>query len=216
MAFATRLLFLSRSLGSRAHQAPWRLVPRCGLSAKPAARRYKAVIFDMGGVLLPSPYHKATEWEEQNGIPKGTIGQAIRAGGEGNAWKKFMRGELGAEEFVDAFGKECSQIVSCPVSASSFLQALTTGPMARPLPAMMEAVQCVRAEGLKTAVLSNNFRLQGGATYLPVDRSAFDVVVESCVEGVCKPDPRIYRLCADRLGCVPRGRRVPGRYRGQP
>ncbi|XP_064209433.1 acyl-CoA dehydrogenase family member 10-like [Anguilla rostrata] len=203
MAFATRLLFLSRSLGSRAHQAPWRLVPRCGLSAEPAARRYKAVIFDMGGVLLPSPYHKATEWEEQNGIPKGTIGQAIRAGGEGNAWKKFMRGELGAEEFVDAFGKECSQIAGCPVSASSFLQALTTGPMARPLPAMMEAVQCVRAEGLKTAVLSNNFRLQGGATYLPVDRSAFDVVVESCVEGVCKPDPRIYRLCADRLGVSP-------------
>lgn len=28
-------------------------------------------------------------------------------------------------------------------------------------------------------------------------------VVESCLEGVCKPDPRIYRLCLERLGLQP-------------
>ena len=31
----------------------------------------------------------------------------------------------------------------------------------------------------------------------------FDVVVESSVEGIRKPDPRIYRLACDRLGVVP-------------
>lgn len=28
-------------------------------------------------------------------------------------------------------------------------------------------------------------------------------VVESCLEGVCKPDPRIYKLCLERLGLPP-------------
>lgn len=28
-------------------------------------------------------------------------------------------------------------------------------------------------------------------------------VVESCVEGVCKPDPRLYKLCLERLGVQP-------------
>lgn len=64
----------------------------------------------------------------------------------------------------------------CPVSAASFVSALTSGPMAETHPAMMEAIQCIRAEGLKTAVLSNNFFLSDGNTYLPLDRSLFDVV----------------------------------------
>ncbi|XP_036382649.1 acyl-CoA dehydrogenase family member 10-like isoform X1 [Megalops cyprinoides] len=202
MSCGTRLMFLSRSV-VRLSQIQWQLVPRCHMSSKTTTPRYKAVIFDMGGVLLPSPYHKATEWEQQNGIPAGTIGQAIRTGGETNAWKKFMRGELGAEEFVEAFSKECTEIAGCPVPANSFLSALTSGIMAQPLPAMVEAVQCLRAEGLKTAVLSNNFFLQGGATYLPLDRSLFDVIVESCLEGMCKPDHRIYHLCVERLGVSP-------------
>ena len=28
-------------------------------------------------------------------------------------------------------------------------------------------------------------------------------VVESCLEGICKPDPRIYKLCLERLGRKP-------------
>lgn len=28
-------------------------------------------------------------------------------------------------------------------------------------------------------------------------------IVESCRVGLCKPDPRIYELCADRLGILP-------------
>jgi hypothetical protein len=51
-------------------------------------------------------------FEQQNSVPLGTLGKAIRTGGEVNAWKRFMRGEIGAEEFVEAFGRQCSEIVS--------------------------------------------------------------------------------------------------------
>ncbi|MCI4392544.1 hypothetical protein PGIGA_G00147100 [Pangasianodon gigas] len=164
---------------------------------------HRAVIFDMFGVLIPSPLPKATEWEDENGVPRGTIGQAIRAGGNNNSWRKYMRGELGPEEFVEAFSRDCSQIAGFKVHTGSFHSALTSDSMSRPVTVMMDAVQCARAEGFKTAVLSNNFLLPGGKSYLPLDISLFDVIVESCRVGLCKPDLRIYQLCAERLGVSP-------------
>ena len=34
--------------------------------------RYLAVIFDMGGVILPSPNPAISKFEKKNGIPRGT------------------------------------------------------------------------------------------------------------------------------------------------
>ncbi|KAG7318447.1 hypothetical protein KOW79_018202 [Hemibagrus wyckioides] len=149
---------------------------------------------------LSSP---STEWENENGVPYGTIGQAIKAGGNNNSWRKYMRGELGAEEFVEAFSRDCSQIAGFKVHVGSFHSALTGDSMSRPVTVMIDAVQRARAEGFKTAVLSNNFLMPGGKSYLPLDTSLFDVIVESCRVGLCKPDLRIYQLCAERLGVSP-------------
>ncbi|XP_072271969.1 acyl-CoA dehydrogenase family member 10 [Pyxicephalus adspersus] len=166
-------------------------------------RGYKAVMFDMGGVLLPSPYKLAEEWEIRNNVPRGTIKQAFLTGGDGGPWMKYMRGELSAQAFVEEFGRLCSTITGGTISVHSFLTDLTSNEMAKQHPTMTEAIQCIRAEGLKTAILSNNFFLHSGESFLPIDRSNFDVVVESCLEGVCKPDPRIYHLCAERLNVQP-------------
>lgn len=48
--------------------------------------------------------------------------------------------------------------------------------MIKQLPTMAEAVQCIRVEGLKTALLSNSFRLSNGESFLPLDQQHFDVV----------------------------------------
>ncbi|XP_056392197.1 acyl-CoA dehydrogenase family member 10 isoform X2 [Hyla sarda] len=164
---------------------------------------YKAVVFDMGGVLLPSPYRLAEDWEIRNNVPNGTIIEAIQTGGDRGPWMKYMRGELSALGFVNEFGILCSNITGRPVPVHSFLTDLTSKEMVKQLSEMTEAIQCIKAEGLKTAVLSNNFFLHSGESFLPIDRSQFDVVVESCIEGICKPDPRIYHLCAKRLGVQP-------------
>lgn len=63
-----------------------------------------------------------------------------------------------------------------PVPVDSFLSDLTSKEMSQQLPAMTEAIRRIRAEGLKTAVLSNNFYLRSGASFLPLDRKQFDVV----------------------------------------
>uniref|UniRef100_A0A8C9JP99 Aminoglycoside phosphotransferase domain-containing protein n=1 Tax=Panthera tigris altaica TaxID=74533 RepID=A0A8C9JP99_PANTA len=164
---------------------------------------YRAVIFDMGGVLIPSPGREAAEWELQNDIPPGTILQAFISGGEKGPWMKFMRGEITTEDFLQQFGRLCSEISKTSVPVGSFFSLLTSEQVAKQFPVMTEAITQIRAKGLRTAVLSNNFYLPNGKSFLPLDRKQFDVVVESCLEGVCKPDPRIYKLCLERLGLPP-------------
>ncbi|XP_009472335.1 PREDICTED: acyl-CoA dehydrogenase family member 10 [Nipponia nippon] len=164
---------------------------------------YKAVIFDASGVLLPSPYKTAADWEARNCIPAGTIQQAIFSGGENSPSLKYTRGELTSVEFLQELGQQCFEIANVCVPVDSFLSDLIRNEMIKQLPIMAEAVQCIRAEGLKTALLSNNFSLLNGEAFLPLDRKHFDVMVESYREGMHKPDPRIYKLCLERLGVQP-------------
>uniref|UniRef100_A0A670IS18 Acyl-CoA dehydrogenase family member 11 n=1 Tax=Podarcis muralis TaxID=64176 RepID=A0A670IS18_PODMU len=162
----TRLLGISHILQRFWYRPPhslWRNSSTCP---------YKAVIFDMGGVLLPSPIKLAADWEVRHRVPPGTIKQALRS-----------EGELQPAEFLHEFGKQCSEIVM-----DSFLADLTSVGMSEQLPVMTEAIKCIRAEGLKTAVLSNNFYLPSGESFLPLTGR------------VCKPDLRIYKLCLERLG----------------
>jgi putative hydrolase of the HAD superfamily len=61
-----------------------------------------------------------------------------------------------------------------------------------------------RGAGGRTAVLSNSGPEM--MTRVRADRpleARFDVVVISCEVGLSKPDPRIYRLCLERLGLSP-------------
>uniref|UniRef100_A0A8C4TQM8 Aminoglycoside phosphotransferase domain-containing protein n=1 Tax=Falco tinnunculus TaxID=100819 RepID=A0A8C4TQM8_FALTI len=144
--------------------------------------RYKAVIFDASGVLLPSPCKTATDWEAHNCIPAGTIQQAIRSGGESSPSLKYTRGELTTVEFLQELGQQCFEIVS------------------QLPPPLFVLPDCRKME---SSLLSNNFCLLNGESFLPLDEKHFDVMVESYREGMCKPDPRIYKLCLERLGVQP-------------
>lgn len=164
---------------------------------------YRAVIFDMGGVLIPSPGRVAAAWEVQNHVPSGTILKALIKDGETGPWMRFMRGEVTTGDFLQEFGRICSEISKTSVPVDSFFSLLTSEQVTQQFPVMTEAISQIRAKGFQTAVLTNNFYVSSGKSFLPLDRSQFDVVVESCLEGVCKPDPRIYQLCLERLGLQP-------------
>ena len=67
-----------------------------------------------------------------------------------------------------------------------------------PRPVMLTAIARIRAEGLGVAALTNNWQETSGH-----HGEVFDLVVESSVEGIRKPDPRIYTLTCERLGVEP-------------
>ncbi|XP_059719944.1 acyl-CoA dehydrogenase family member 10 isoform X2 [Haemorhous mexicanus] len=164
---------------------------------------YKAVVFEESGVLLPAPHRTATDWEARSCIPAGTIQQAALSGGESSLSLQYSRGELTAVEFLQELGQQCFEIANVRVPVHSFLWDLIRKEMRKQLPIMAEAAQCIRAEGLKTALLSHSLCLGDGERFLPLDQQHFDVMVESHQEGVPRPNPGIYKLCLERLGVQP-------------
>jgi putative hydrolase of the HAD superfamily len=65
---------------------------------------------------------------------------------------------------------------------------------------IIERALAIKAGGMRTACVTNNVMEfgDGWRSMVPVD-DLFDAVVDSCVAGVRKPDPRIYRLALDAV-----------------
>jgi putative hydrolase of the HAD superfamily len=163
----------------------------------------RAVIFDLGGVIVPSPIDAFRDFEREQGLPHRFISEVIVDSGDHGAWSKLERGELTLAEFGAAFEKECAAAGQTLV-ADDMLACLygSEGPR----PAMLAAIARIREEGLKTAALTNNWVDEddvGIAERKSELAEAFDVIVESSREGLRKPDPRIYELTCERLGVEP-------------
>ncbi|XP_033627558.1 acyl-CoA dehydrogenase family member 10-like [Asterias rubens] len=174
-----------------------------GLRVSAVFDKKRAVIFDMGGVLIAKPGPIFKEYEAQRGLPEGLVVKVIRNAGETGSWNKLNRGEITNEQFYPAFSKECSQELGYEVTLSGLLEAYATK-ASTPFPEMIDALKCIKAEGIKTALLTNNWKHEKSKKALmAVNTGFFDVVVESCKVGVAKPDPAIYKLCLDELKVTP-------------
>jgi putative hydrolase of the HAD superfamily len=162
---------------------------------------YEAVIFDLGGVVFPSPLDVFRAYERDHGLPHRFLSEVVLADPEHGAWSRLERGELNFDEFCDAFDAECAAHGGT-VSARELMDAVRVGLDARP--EMVTAIVGIRRHGLKTAALTNNWADDPARTNRasPTD-DWFDVMVESAVEGLRKPDPRIYALVCERLDVSP-------------
>jgi putative hydrolase of the HAD superfamily len=160
---------------------------------------FKAVIFDLGGVVFPSPFEAFDEYDTANGLEPGTVRALIRRSSETGAWASLERGELTMTEFAAALEAEATA-VGFALDTARLMQ--TVGGRFGPRPEMVTAIGRIRDHGLRTAALTNNWATEGGATAPNSRRDAldFDVIVESSRVGLRKPDPRIYELTLDRLG----------------
>jgi putative hydrolase of the HAD superfamily len=155
----------------------------------------RAVLFDLGGVLTESPMDAFAAYEASAGLPAGLIRRLNATSPDTNAWARFERGELDADGFTEAFGAE-ALAAGHQVDVARVLTALDA-PALRP--AVVDAVRRLRAAGLPLGMVSNNVRPMVRAGALGELLSLFDVVVESSVEGVRKPEPEIYRRAVDWL-----------------
>jgi epoxide hydrolase-like predicted phosphatase len=163
----------------------------------------RAVIFDLGGVVMPSPLDVFRAYEARHGLPRRFISDVVVAGGDHGAWSRFERGELDPDGFATAFEAECAQAGGA-VSVPALLGEISAGP--DPHPEMLETLRRIRRHGLLTAALTNNWSTSDGdrsGTRLAGLGAYFDVIVESAVEGLRKPDPRIYELTCARLDVEP-------------
>jgi len=162
---------------------------------------YRAVIFDLGGVVFPSPFEAFDAYDHGNELSKGTMRSLIRRSSESGAWAALERGQLSMDEFVVALEGEARDAGF--VLDARRLMALI-GSSHAPRPEMARAIAQIRRRGLRTAALTNNWadgRSQSTPNGLR-EAALFDVIVESAVEGLRKPDPRIYALALARLNVL--------------
>jgi putative hydrolase of the HAD superfamily len=157
----------------------------------------EAVLFDYGGVLSTSPFGAFAEHERVQGLPEGFIRSLNATNHNDNAWARLERNEIDFGDFCDAFEAEAAAAggeVDARILFASFSGAIR--------PEMVEAVRRC-AERFKTGLLTNNF-VTGVATGGKNEvLELFDVVIESSVVGVRKPDPRFYHLACEALQVEP-------------
>ncbi|MDF2630937.1 MAG: putative hydrolase [Symbiobacteriaceae bacterium] len=149
----------------------------------------KAVLFDIGGVLL-----RHGEWDYRREVAARLgLGETLSPEYD-RRMAELQRGEIDEAEVWTA-------VAGRPVAWSDVESAWHNH--YTPQPAMFDLAQEVRALGLKTAILSNT-----QASHVRCLRrlnffDGFDPVVLSCEAGRRKPEPEAFQLVLDRLGLAP-------------
>jgi putative hydrolase of the HAD superfamily len=162
---------------------------------------FRAVIFDLGGVVLDSPLHAIAAYERELGIPPGFVNRVVVDTGPSGAWSRLERGELSRRAFEAAFEAECAGRGHA-LSASTMMERIS---LCGPRPRMLAAIRGIRGSGRAVAALTNNWAHEGGGTSeTDALRELFDVFVESSKVGLRKPDPRIYEHVCRALAITPR------------
>lgn len=166
----------------------------------------EAVLWDFGGVLTTSPFEAFNRYEAERGIPRDFIRRVNATNPERNAWALFESSRVGIEEFDTLFAQESEQL-GHRIPGREVI-ALLSGDVR---PRMVEMLRLCKTR-YRVACITNNVRSgQGPGMASTTERAnrvaqvmeLFDLVVESSLEGIRKPDPRIYQLTCERLSVEP-------------
>ena len=172
----------------------------------------EAVIFDYGGVLSTTPFAGIAEFERQMGYPEKSLARLLFGAGASpqgpteaipdHDWHLLETGRLGLEEFHERLVARSEAALGRPLDLgvyAQFLEELGVGIHWM----MIHRVRELRADGYRTAILTNNIKEWGRYWKGSIPLDLFDVVVDSCEVGLRKPDPAIFRLTCERLGVAP-------------
>ena len=168
---------------------------------------WRAVIFDFGGVITSSPFEAFNWLEAERRLPRDFIRSVNAANPDSNAWARFERAEIDAAAFDTLFAEEAAGMGHW-IEGSAVITCLS-GDIR---PAMVAALDAIKAAGLGLGCITNNVRGGHGtgmagslekAEAIAAILARFDHVIESSKVGIRKPDPRIYAMMCDTLDVAP-------------
>ena len=157
----------------------------------------RAALFDLGGVILTSPFDSFARYEQEHGLPDGFIRGLNAADHLTNAWARLERNEVDLDEFAVLFEEE-ARAAGGDLSGHAVIELLA----GEIRPAMVEAVRRCH-EKLRTGLLTNNFVALNEVGPVSALLEHFDVVLESSRLGVRKPELAFYELACERLDVKP-------------
>ena len=157
----------------------------------------RAALFDLGGVILSSPFDSFARYEREHDLPDGFIRGLNAADHLTNAWARLERNEVTLDEFAALFQAEARD-AGGDIDGHAVI-ALLAGDIR---PEMVEAVRRCH-EHLHTGLLTNNFVALDGDGPVGQLLDLFDVVLESSRLGLRKPEAAFYELACERLDVKP-------------
>lgn len=165
---------------------------------------YEAVLFDFGGVFTQSPFEAVRGAGDELGADPEVMLEVIFGDYDRDTdhpWHRLERGEITFAQARDEINALAAARGLQVDPFQAFARLGTGGAMAE---AMVERTRRLRAEGLRTALITNNVREfgDGWRSLIPVDE-LFEVVVDSSHAGVRKPDPTIFQITLDALAVAP-------------
>jgi epoxide hydrolase-like predicted phosphatase len=172
----------------------------------------EAVIFDYGGVLSTTPFAGIAEFERKMGYPEKSLAQLLFGRGASpqgpteeipdHDWHLLETGRLSLDEFHERLVVRSEEALGKPLDLgiyAQFLRELGVGVHWM----MVHRVRQLRAEGYRTAILTNNVKEWGQYWKESIPLDLFEVIVDSCDVGLRKPDPAIFLLTCERLEVKP-------------
>ena len=167
----------------------------------------EAILWDFGGVFTTSPFEAFARFEKARGLPKDFIRTINSTNPDSNAWARFESSVIDADGFDHEFRQE-AHALGHSVRGKDVLELLSGEFRPRMIAALAEC-----KKHYKVGCITNNMKRAGDGPAMATsdDRAEqaakvmamFDVIVESSVEGVRKPQPRIYEIACERLGVAP-------------
>jgi epoxide hydrolase-like predicted phosphatase len=157
----------------------------------------RAVTFDVGGVLCPSPLDEFGKVDAEYGLPAGTVMDFIRGG------DIFQRVETGRMPIAE-FYRRCSESIAAdhgitvPVERLDVMMDGCMGTSMRP--EMLALVTEVKEAGYQTALLTNIFAERREWLHGLFADGIIDVFCDSSEVGLRKPEPPIYHKLLEMLG----------------
>jgi putative hydrolase of the HAD superfamily len=160
-----------------------------------------AVLWDYGGVFTPSPFIAAHAYARAQGADPDGFVRIVFGSYDADTEHPWHRLERGEQTFADAL----SEIgANAEAAGMRFDIGEMFGNMAADgfdRSVVVDYVRALRTDGVRTAIVTNNIREYGDTWRRKLDvDTLFDTVVDSCVEGVRKPNPAIYRTALARVG----------------
>lgn len=151
----------------------------------------KAVLFDYGGVL--STGGKVGSVRSMLAGALGIEETAVQDFGD--AFVQSMRGEISDEAFVQTVHQ--LHPGTKPITIDDMLQHASIFATA---PTVYDLARRLRAQGIKTGILSNMFNFGASALRKKGSFDDFNPVLISCDAHCMKPDPKFYQLAVEKLG----------------
>ncbi len=165
-----------------------------------------AVLWDFGGVLTSSPFEAFARFEKEKGLPENFLRKINSTNPNSNAWAKFERSEVSAQQFDSLFLEE-SAALGHPVGGNEVIRLLSGNIR----PRMVAALKKI-SEDRKCVCLTNNVPAGHGPGMSKTKEmqdavievmGLFEKVIESSKIGMRKPDPKIYEFACSEMNVTP-------------